>query len=156
MKEVGDDPAPRLRSLAAGYTDAIRVSDGKANIAILYGAFMMGSILGTYKSYPSYLPIELVMLPFMIVYLCMMLCLVPRYPRAGRDGFPISWNARAEDFVFNIDAAADLAQLKRRCAILSRLLFWKTLMLRIGFGVSVASTLIGVIVLLREWSARAP
>ena len=37
------------RSLVAGYTEAIRASDLKANIAFLFVAFMMGSVLYNWK-----------------------------------------------------------------------------------------------------------
>ena len=46
MNEPAADPSQPYRSLIAGYTDAIRASDFKANIAILFVAFMMGPILG--------------------------------------------------------------------------------------------------------------
>ena len=36
------------RGLIAGYTEAIRASDFKANIAFLFVAFMMGSVLWNY------------------------------------------------------------------------------------------------------------
>ena len=45
------------RSLIAGYTGEIRSSDFKANIAFLFVAFMMGSVLWNYRSLPSYLPV---------------------------------------------------------------------------------------------------
>src|SRR6185312_11383217 len=51
------DPAQPYRALIAGYTDAIRQSDFKANIAILFVAFMMGPVLGNYPRFPHYLPI---------------------------------------------------------------------------------------------------
>jgi hypothetical protein len=48
MNNPVSDPSQPYRSLIAGYTDAIRASDFKANIAILFVAFMMGPILGNY------------------------------------------------------------------------------------------------------------
>jgi hypothetical protein len=57
MNKIAADPAQPYRSLIAGYTDAIRQSDFKANIAILFVAFMMGPVLGNYPRFPSYLPI---------------------------------------------------------------------------------------------------
>ena len=47
------DPAQAYRGLIAGYTDAIRASDFKANIAILFVAFMMGPVLGNYTNFPK-------------------------------------------------------------------------------------------------------
>ena len=45
MPPPAADPAQPYRGLIAGYTDAIRAQDFKANIAILFVAFMMGPIL---------------------------------------------------------------------------------------------------------------
>ncbi len=60
-------PTQAYRGLIAGYTEAIRSSDFKANIAFLFVAFMMGSVLWNYTSFPSYLTIQLVLLPFLVV-----------------------------------------------------------------------------------------
>ena len=84
MNKIAADPAQPYRGLIAGYTDAIRQSDFKANIAILFVAFMMGPVLGNYPKFPSYLPIPFVMLPFLIVYICLLAVLIPRYPKARR------------------------------------------------------------------------
>ena len=46
-----------FRDLSAVYTDSIRASDFKANIAFLFVEFMMGPILWNYASLPRYLPI---------------------------------------------------------------------------------------------------
>ena len=89
MNKNPADASQPYRSLIAGYTDAIRASDFKANIAILFVAFMMGPVLGNYTRFPSYLPIPFVMLPFLIVYLCLFAVLIPRYPGAGPR---ISWS----------------------------------------------------------------
>ena len=59
MSNGSGDPTVHFRNLIAGYTDAIRVSDFKANIGILFVAFMMGPILGSYTKFPYYLPIPL-------------------------------------------------------------------------------------------------
>ena len=88
MNKNPADASQPYRSLIAGYTDAIRASDFKANIAILFVAFMMGPVLGNYTRFPSYLPIPFVMLPFLIVYLCLFAVLIPRYPRRGSKTFP--------------------------------------------------------------------
>ena len=80
MSKAPSDPSQPYRNLAAGYTNSIRASDAKANIAILFVAFMMSPILGNYTRFPVYLPISFVLLPFLIVYLCLFLVLIPRYP----------------------------------------------------------------------------
>src|SRR5271169_913528 len=73
------NPTQPYRSLLAGYTEAIRASDLKANIAFLFVAFMMGSVLYNYTSFPHYLPIHIVLLPFLVVYFCLFVVLLPRY-----------------------------------------------------------------------------
>ena len=95
MNQATSDPSQPYRSLIAGYTDAIRATDFKANIAILFVAFMMGPILGNYTQFPSYLPIAVVLLPFLIVYFCLFLVLIPRYPKRGSRNFLVSRTATA-------------------------------------------------------------
>ncbi len=90
MNKIAADPAQPYRGLIAGYTDAIRQSDFKANIAILMVAFMMGPVLGNYTRFPHYLPIPFVMLPFLIVYICLLAVLIPRYPKRGGKHFIVS------------------------------------------------------------------
>ena len=83
MNKITADPTQPYRSLIAGYTDAIRQSDFKANIAFLFVAFMMGSVLWNYTSFPSYLSVQLVLVPFLIVYFFLFMVLIPRYPKRG-------------------------------------------------------------------------
>ena len=59
MNKPLPNPAQAYRGLIAGYTEAIRSSDFKANIAFLFVAFMMGSVLWNYTAFPSYLPVQL-------------------------------------------------------------------------------------------------
>ena len=51
MNKIAVDPAQPYRGLIAAYTDAIRQSDFKANIAILFVAFMMGPVLGNHAHF---------------------------------------------------------------------------------------------------------
>src|SRR5271165_7125377 len=97
MNKPAGDPAQPYRTLIAVYTDNIRAADFKANIAILFVAFMMGPILYNYTKFPSYLPINFVLLPFLIVYLCLFMVLIPRYPRRGSKNFIVSRTASAAD-----------------------------------------------------------
>src|SRR5271165_4627431 len=99
MSKPASDPAQAYRGLTAAYTDAIRAQDGKANIAILFVAFMMSPILYNYSKFPSYLPIPFVLLPFLIVYLCLFMVLIPRYPRRGSKHFIVSRVASPSDFI---------------------------------------------------------
>jgi fatty acid desaturase len=87
MDKPVSDPSQPYRSLIAGYTEAIRSSDFKANIAFLFVAFMMGSVLWNYTGFPSYLPVQIVLLPFLIVYFCLFMVLLPRYPKRGAKTF---------------------------------------------------------------------
>ncbi len=148
MSKTAADPSQPYRSLIAGYTDAIRASDFKANIAILFVAFMMGPILYNYTKFPSYLPIHVVLLPFLIVYLCLFLVLIPRYPKRGSKNFLVSRTAIAEDFANVAETEDEIEQLKLRCAVLSELLWWKTLYINISFIASIISIIAAIFLLL--------
>ncbi len=145
------DPAQAYRGLIAGYTDAIRASDFKANIAILMVAFAMGPVLGNYTHFPKYLPIPLVMLPFLIVYLCLFAVLIPRYPKRGAKHFLVSRSAAPSDFTGVVEAEDELEQLKLRCSVLSELLWLKTQYIRISFTVAMISIVITIFLLIYIW-----
>jgi hypothetical protein len=145
------DPAQSYRSLIAGYTDAIRACDFKANIAILFVAFMMGPVLGNYTHFPKYLPIPFVLLPFLIVYLCLFAVLIPRYPKRGAKHFLVSRTATPSDFMNVVEAEDELEQLKLRCSVLSELLWWKTQYIRVGFIVSMISIVSALFLLIYVW-----
>ena len=139
------------RSLIAGYTDVIRMSDFKANIALLFGAFMMGPVLFNYPLFPSYLPIPFVLLPFLIVYICMLAVLIPRYPKRGAQHFIVSRNTTLSDFAKAVEADNELEQLKLHCSVLSGLLWWKTFYIRLGFFVAMASIVASVFLIIHVW-----
>jgi hypothetical protein len=151
MSTSAADPTQPYRGLIAGYTDAIRASDFKANIAILFVAFMMGPILGNYTRFPSFLPIPFVLLPFLIVYICLFMVLIPRYPRRGSKNFLVSRTASAADFENVSETEDELEQLKLRCAVLSELLWWKTLYIRISFVVSIICIVLTAFLLMIVW-----
>jgi hypothetical protein len=151
MNKTAADPTAPYRSLIAGYTDAIRASDFKANIAILFVAFMMGPILYNYTRFPSYLPVQLVLLPLLTVYLCLFMVLIPRYPRRGSKNFLVSRTATAADFLNVTETEDEIEQLKLRCAVLSELLAWKTLYLKTAFIVSIVSIIATMILLVYIW-----
>ncbi len=153
MNKPASDPAQPYRGLIAGYTDSIRASDFKANIAILFVAFMMGPILGNYTRFPSYLPIALVLLPFLIVYFCLFMVLIPRYPKRGSKNFLVSRVATAADFQNVAETEDEIEQLKLRCAVLSELLWWKTLYINISFILSIVSIVITIGLLFYIWYA---
>jgi hypothetical protein len=135
-------PVQAYRGLIAGYTEAIRSSDFKANIAFLFVAFMMGSVLWNYTSFPSYLPIQLVLLPFLIVYFFLFMVLIPRYPKRGAKGFLVARNLAPEDFEY-----VAIEQLKLTCAVLSDILWWKTQCIRVGFLVAIVCVVLSMVLL---------
>ncbi len=151
MNKNAADPAQAYRGLIAGYTDAIRASDFKANIAILMVAFAMGPVLGNYTHFPKYLPIPLVMLPFLIVYLCLFAVLIPRYPKRGAKHFLVSRSAAPGDFTGVVEAEDELEQLKLRCSVLSELLWLKTQYIRNSFTVAMISIVITIFLLIYIW-----
>jgi hypothetical protein len=153
MDKPASDPSQPYRSLIAAYTDSIRASDFKANIAILFVAFMMGPILGNYTRFPSYLPIPFVLLPFLIVYLCLFLVLIPRYPKRGSKNFLVSRTATTADFENVAETEDEIEQLKLRCAVLSELLWWKTFYINVGFVVAMVCIALTIVLLLYVWSA---
>ena len=134
MNKTLSDPTQPYRGLIAGYTEAIRASDFKANIAFLFVAFMMGSVLWNYTSFPSYLSVHLVLLPFLIVYLSLFMVLFPRYPKRGAKSFLVARNLTPADFEYVAGSADDIEQLKLTCAVLSDILWRKIQWIRVGFS----------------------
>jgi hypothetical protein len=151
MSKPPSDPAQPYRSLIAGYTDAIRASDFKANIAILFVAFMMGPILYNYPKFPAYLPIPFVLLPFLVVYVCLFMVLIPRYPKRGARNFLVSRTATADDFANVAETEDEIEQLRLRCAVLSELLWWKTLYIVISFVLSIVCIFVTILLLVYVW-----
>jgi hypothetical protein len=146
MSKPVSDPTQPYRALLAGYNDAIRNSDMKANIGFLFVAFMMGSVLYNYTFFPSYLPIEPLLVPFLVVYFCLFMVLLPRFPRRGAENFRVERNLTAADFDnLNED---DIGQLKLRCAIFSDILWWKTLFLRAALVLSIVCVFVTMFLLL--------
>jgi hypothetical protein len=146
-KPISNSTQP-YRNLIAGYTEAIRASDFKANIAFLFVAFMMGSVLWNYTSFPSYLSVQLVLLPFLIVYFSLFMVLIPRYPKRGAKSFLVARNLTPADFEFVAQSADDIEQLKLTCAVLSDILWWKTQSIRVGFLLSIVCVFLTMILLL--------
>ena len=105
------------------------LSDIKALIAVLFVAIMMGTVLQYRQQYPWYLRPPVILAPFMIIYISLLISVYPRFPRAGRERFPIWRNADPEDFSFVADTEAELEGLPALCAGLSRILWWKNITL---------------------------
>ncbi len=148
---LSNQPTQPYRNLIAGYTEAIRASDFKANIAFLFVAFMMGSVLYNYTRFPSYLPVELVLAPFLIVYFFLFMVLLPRYPKRGAKNFRVARNLTPADFENVAETEDDIEQLKLRCAILCGILWWKTQCIRISFLLSIVCIFLTLFLLLYVW-----
>jgi hypothetical protein len=147
MTENEPDPALHFRNLIAAYADTIRTSDFKANLVVLFVAIMMGPIVSSRDKYQSFLPLPVVLAPFLISFLCLLFCVYPRYPRRGRNNFLVLRKPSKSDFIYMEDHKDDLAQLKLRCAIFSEILYWKTLFLLISIYICLA-TIVGIFVML--------
>ena len=148
---MSKDRNAQLRNLIAGYGDSIRLSDIKANIAVLFVAIMMGTVVGFRESYPWYLSLPVLLAPFMVIFFNLLVCVYPWFPRAGRVRFPILRKANPEDFDVIGDPALELAELPIRCALLSRNLYWKTLTLQIAYITSMAAIVAAGILLFVAW-----
>lgn len=146
---MAQDPAEYYRGLSAGYTDAIQRSDIKANIVLFFLSIMMGPVLlGPHDKYPAFLTLPVLFSPFLAVFFCLFVVLKPRHSPRGRTNFLVSRTAKPHDFQFVEDAEAELSELRLRCAILSDILYWKTLWLRIAFLVTMTSIVIGALMIL--------
>jgi len=156
MNKPLSNPTQPYRNLIAGYTEAIRASDFKANIAFLFVAFMMGSVLWNYTSFPNYLPVQLVLLPFLIVYFCLFMVLLPRYPKRGAKNFLVSPNLTPADFENVAETEDSIEQLKVRCAVLSDILWWKTQFLRASLRLSIVCVFVTLFLLYYVWLSARP
>ena len=90
---MAQDKNAQLRNFIAGYRDSMMLSDIKALIAVLFVAIMMGTVLQYREHYPWYLTPLVILTPFLIIYLNLLISVYPRFPRAGRQRFPIWRNA---------------------------------------------------------------
>ncbi|HKN29438.1 MAG TPA: hypothetical protein VJY34_16765 [Roseiarcus sp.] len=148
---MAKDKNAQLRNLIAGYGDSIRLSDIKALIAVLFLAIMMGTVLQFRLLYPWYLSVPVILTPFMIIFLNLLISVYPRYPRSGRARFPLWRNPDPDDFDFIADTEADLAALPERCAVLSRILWWKTITLQTAYILSMACFVAAAVLLFVGW-----
>jgi hypothetical protein len=126
---MAQDKNAQMRNLITGYRDSMMLSDIKALIAVLFVAIMMGTVLQYRQQYPWYLSAPVILAPFMIIYISLLISVYPRFPRAGRERFPIWRNADPKDFSFVADIEAEVEGLPALCAALSRILWWKNITL---------------------------
>jgi hypothetical protein len=148
---MAKDQNAQLRNLIAGYGDSIRLSDIKAMIAVLFVSIMMGTVIAFKDRYPWYLNMPDLLIPFMLIFLALMISVYPRFPRAGRRRFPIWRNADPQTFDFVADPEADIEELATRCALLSRVLWWKNTTLQIAYLLSMACLVAAGILLFIPW-----
>ena len=151
MNAPVSDPTKPYRNLIAGYTGAIRASDFKANIAFLFVEFMMIPVLYNYTQFPRYLPIQLVLIPFLIVYFCLFMVIRPRYPKIGAKNFLVARHLTAADFDNVADTEDSIEQLKLRCAVLSDILWWKTQFIHIAFYAAFICIVVTVFLVVYVW-----
>jgi hypothetical protein len=147
------DREAQLRNLIAGYSDSIRLSDIKANIAVLFVAIMMGTVLGFRLLYPWYLSVPVLLAPFIVIFFNLLASVYPRFPREGRKRFPIWRNSQPEDFEFIADPTLEVEDLPARCALFSRILYWKTVTLQAAYLVSMATIVVAGVLLFATWFA---
>jgi hypothetical protein len=145
------DAAAHYRNVISAFTETIRLSDFKANVAIVFTGIMMGPVVAFKDKLPPFLPLGLALAPFLIVFLCLLICLYPRYVNEGRVKFIIARNASPLLFPGPDSEEIELEKLQTFCAILSRILYWKTLMLLISFYTALFT--VGSIALLVVYAA---
>jgi len=148
---MAKDQNAQLRNLIAGYGDSIRLSDIKAMIAVLFVAIMMGTVIAFKDRYPWYLNMPDLLIPFMLIFLALMISVYPRFPRAGKRRFPIWRNADPQAFDLIVDTEADTEELAARCALMSRVLWWKNTTLQIAYLLSMACLVAAGILLFIPW-----
>jgi hypothetical protein len=148
---MSKDATTYYRNQIAAYTDSIRISDFKANVAVIYGAFTIGPIIGFSSSFPHYLPLQAVLLPFVVVFFLLLVCLMPRYPREGRATLPINRDAQPEDYRVPDSQDDTTAQQQTLCMLLCNILYWKTFCLKISFGIYITGTVLVAIMLGYNW-----
>lgn len=137
-----DAIADHYKGLAAAYTDAIRASDFKANIVMFFLSLTIGPIIFNRDKFPHFLTLPALVAPFLLMFFCLFIALLPRYPRRGRASFFISGKAKAADFAYRGPNPNEAQELQLRVAILSDILYWKTMCLRVAFFICIACVLV--------------
>jgi len=139
VKPPGDDLMQReikyFRDFSAIYTDAIRSSDFKANIALLFLPLLMVPILSAHERGLESVPLWVILAPFLAAYFFLILAIFPRYFRSEKSSFHLSRTAGPHHFTFTHDPTVELDEVRHRVALLSRILWWKTLYLRLSLGI---------------------
>jgi hypothetical protein len=136
-----DATVEHFKSLAAQYTGAIRVSDFKANIVMFFLSLSMGPIIFNHDKLPPFLSLPVLVTPFLVMFFFLFVVLLPRYPKRGRSSFYISGKATPADFLYRGPNPNEVQDLQLRVAILSDILYWKTICLRAAFFICIACVL---------------
>lgn len=144
---MSDASADHFKGLAAQYTDTIRASDFKANIVMFFLSLTMGPIIFNRDKFPSFLTMPVLIAPFLVIFFCLFVALLPRYPKRGRANFYISGKATPADFAYRGPSDNEVGELRLRVAILSDILYWKTLCLRVAFFICIASVIVAALLL---------
>jgi hypothetical protein len=97
------------------------------------------------------LNVPVLLAPFIVIFFNLLASVYPRFPRAGRKRFPIWRQGNPEDFAFIADPALDVQELPVRCALFSRILFWKNITLQIAYLVAMATLLAAGVLLFVNW-----
>jgi hypothetical protein len=147
LTEDTPDPAMHYGNLIGAYTEAIRLSDFKANLTVLFVAIMMGPVVASKDKFPHFLPLPVALAPFLVAFFCLLMVVIPRFPRRETRNFLVIRNPKRSDFLFSEDKSDDVDQLKLRCAILSGILFWKTFFLKIAFFICLATLAVTFVLL---------
>jgi hypothetical protein len=124
-----------FRDFSAVYTDAIRSSDFKANIALLFLPLLMVPILSAHERGLAHVPLWMILAPFLASYFFLILAIFPRYFQSEKSAFHLSRTASPHHFTFTHDPIVELDEVRHRVALLSRILWWKTLYLRLSLGI---------------------
>ena len=111
----------------------------------------MGTVLQFRAHYPQYLNVPVILAPFIVIFLNLLTSVYPRFPRAGRRRFPIWRGPNPDDFEFIADPVLDVEELPVRCALLSRILFWKNRTLQTAYLVAMATLFAAGVLLFVNW-----
>ncbi|MGO9774268.1 MAG: hypothetical protein ACLPSW_32895 [Roseiarcus sp.] len=65
---MAQDAAAYYRNAIGALTDAIRISDFKANVAVVFVAITMGPVIAARDKFPPCLRLALAMAPFLIIF----------------------------------------------------------------------------------------
>ena len=95
----------------------------------------MVPILSAHERSFQQIPLWLILAPFLTAYFFLILAIFPRYLRTDKSNFLLSRSAAAHRFVFVHDFAVELEGSKHQIAQLSRILYRKTVYLRLSLGV---------------------